>query len=84
MQTRLIFQNDDEKNRANKAGILDLKKKYNINDMIKGDVIFSMTGVTDGSLVRGIKDFGNYFEAETIIFHKNSNTNKKIINKIKK
>ena len=84
MQTRLIFQNDDEKNRANKAGILDLKKKYNINDMIKGDVIFSMTGVTDGSLVKGIKDFGDYFEAETMIFHKNSNTNKKIINKIKK
>ena len=55
MQTRLIFQNEDEKKRANKFGITDLNKKYNLNDMIKDDVIFSATGVTDGDLFKGVQ-----------------------------
>ena len=84
MQTRLVFQNDAEKKRAKKLGIKDLKKKYNINDMIKGDTIFCATGVTDGDLVQGIKDLGNFFEAETLVIHKSTKTYKKIKNKIKK
>ena len=84
MQTRLVFQNDAEKKRAKKLGIKDLKKKYNISDMIKGDTIFCATGVTDGDLVQGIKDLGNFFEAETLIIHKSTKTYKKIKNKIKK
>ena len=84
MQTRLVFQNDAEKERAQKLGIKDLKKKYNINDMIKGDSIFCATGVTDGDLVQGIKDLGNFFEAETLVMHKSTKTYKKIKNKIKK
>ena len=59
-------------------------KKYNIFDMIKGDVIFCATGVTDGNLVKGIKEVGNFFEAETFVLHKSSNTNKVIKNKLKK
>ena len=84
MQTRLVFQNEDEKNRAKTFGIKDLHKKYNIIDMVKDDVIFSATGVTDGDLVKGIKDHGDSFESETFVLHKSSKTNKKIINKIKK
>jgi len=84
MQTRLVFQNDDEKNRAKKIGIKELNFKYNINDIVKGDVIFCATGVTDGDLVKGIKDLGDYFETETFTLHKSSNTNKIIKNKIKK
>ena len=84
MQTRLVFQNDDEKNRAKKVGIEELNIKYNMNDMIKGDVIFCATGVTDGNLVKGIKDVKDYFEAETLVLHKSSKTNKIIKNKIKK
>ena len=84
MQTRLLFQNDDEKNRAKKIGIKELNIKYNMNDMVKGDVIFCATGVTDGNLVKGIKDLGDYFEAETFVLHKSSKTNKIIKNKIKK
>jgi len=52
--------------------------------MIKGDVIFCATGVTDGDLVKGIKDYGDSFEAETYVLHKSSNTNKIIKNNIKK
>ena len=52
--------------------------------MIKGDVIFCATGVTDGDLVKGIKDSEDSFEAETYVLHKNSKTNKIIKNTIKK
>jgi len=84
MQTRLVFYNNEEKSRAKDLGVEDLEKKYTINDMVKGDTIFCATGVTDGDLVKGIKDLGNYFQSETLILHKSSKINKKIINKIKK
>ncbi len=84
MQTRLVFQNEKQKKKALNLGIKDLNKKYEIYDMIKGDVLFSATGVTDGDLVKGIKDEGEYFYAETLILHKQSKTNKLIQNKIKK
>jgi len=84
MQTRLSFRNQKEKNRAIKLGIVDLNKKYNVEDMIKGDVIFCATGVTDGDLVKGIRDFGNFFESQTFVLHKSSKTNKIMRNKIKK
>jgi len=84
MQTRLVLQDDNEKNRAKNIGIRDLNRKYNIKDMVKGDVIFCATGVTDGSLVKGIKDLDNFFVAETFVLHKSSNTNKIMRNKIKK
>jgi len=84
MQTRLVFQNDNEKKRAINFGIKDLNKKYNINDMVKGDVIFCATGVTDGDFVKGIKDQGNKFNSETLVFHKSTKTHKIIKNTIKK
>ena len=84
MQTRLSFQNQKERDRAKKLGIVDLNKKYNIEDMIRGDVIFCATGVTDGDLVKGIRDFGNFFESQTFVLHKSSKTNKIMRNKIKK
>ena len=61
MQTRLFFQNTDEKIRAKKLGLKDLHKKYSIEDMVKGDVVFCATGVTDGDFVKGIRDQGDTF-----------------------
>jgi fructose-1,6-bisphosphatase II / sedoheptulose-1,7-bisphosphatase len=84
MQTRLVFQNSSEKNRAEKLGIKNLSKKYKIEDMIKGDVIFCATGVTDGDLVKGIKDLGETFVSETLVLHNSSKTNKIIKNQTKK
>ena len=84
MQTRLVFQNTSEKNRAEKLGIRNLNKKYIIEDMVKGDVIFCATGVTDGDLVQGIKDLGENFSSETLVLHNNSKTNKIIKNQTKK
>jgi len=84
MQTRLVIQNKDEEERALSMGIKDLKKKYNIDEIVKNDVIFCATGVTDGELVKGVKDIGDSFEAETFVLHKNSKTNKIIKNIVRK
>ena len=84
MQTRLVFQNDNEKKRAKEMGISDLRRKYCINDMVKGDVIFSATGITSGDVLAGVKDHGQYYETETFVLHKSSKTNRKIKNQLKK
>ncbi len=64
---RLLFRNDDERGRAAKAGITDLDRVYARDDMVTGDVIFAATGVTDGSLVRGVKRRPGYVETETVL-----------------
>ena len=84
MQTRLVLKSDDEISRAKKIGIKDFKKKYYINEMVKGDVVFCATGVTSGDLLNGIKNSNEYFESETFILHKDSKTSIKVKNKIKK
>ena len=52
---RLLFRNEDEKSRARKWGIEDLNKIYKLEELAKGDCIFAATGVTDGSLLKGVK-----------------------------
>jgi fructose-1,6-bisphosphatase II / sedoheptulose-1,7-bisphosphatase len=54
-QGRLLFRNDDERDRARKWGITDLNKIYKLEELAKGDCIFAATGVTDGSLLAGVK-----------------------------
>ena len=65
-------------------GITDFNKKYNIEDMIKGDVMFCATAITDGDLVKGIKDQNEFFEANTIALHKKGKVNAIYKNKHKK
>jgi fructose-1,6-bisphosphatase II / sedoheptulose-1,7-bisphosphatase len=67
MWGRLLFRNDDERGRAGKAGITDLDKIYSRDDMVTQDVIFAATGVTDGSILSGIKREPGYLETETIL-----------------
>ena len=67
-----------------KTHIKNINEKYNIEDMVKGDVIFCATGVTDGDLVKGIRDCGNFYESETYVLHKSSKTKKILKNKINK
>ena len=52
--------------------------------MVKGDVIFCATGVTDGDFLKGIKNFPNSFESETLVLHNGSNTNKIVKNCVRK
>jgi len=84
MHTRLVLQNDHEINKAKKCGIKDFNKKYYISDMIKDDVLFCATGVTDGDFTKGIKEKDNYFKAETLVLHKSTKTNKIVKNQVKK
>jgi len=79
IQGRLVL-NDEEKLRAKKLGITDFSRKYNINDMVKGDVIFCATGVTSGDLANGVKDLGNEFEVNTFALHKSQNIIKSVTN----
>ena len=65
-------------------GIKDLKKKYNINDMIKGDVMFCATAITNGELADGIKDHNEFFETNTLALHKDGQINSLFKNKHKK
>lgn len=64
---RLLFRNDDEKGRAKKAGITNLDRVYTRDDMVTKDVIFAATGVTDGSILPGIKREPGFLTAETIL-----------------
>ncbi|MYK30517.1 MAG: class II fructose-bisphosphatase [Boseongicola sp. SB0670_bin_30] len=67
MLGRLRFRNDEEKARARKAGIEDLDRVYSRDEMVQGDVIFAATGVTDGSMLPGIKREPGWLTAETVL-----------------
>ena len=79
MQGRLLFRNDDERARARRWGIEDLDRVYGLEDMAKGDCIFAATGVTDGSLLRGVKHRkGGCIETETIVMRASSGTVRRV------
>ncbi len=79
-QGRFLFKSDDEKARARAMGIKNLKKKYELNEIISGDTIFCATGVTSGDLVKGIKIKNDNFISETLVTHKSSKFKKIIKN----
>ena len=64
---QLLFRNDDEKSRAARAGIADLNRIYTRDDMVTADVIFAATGVTDGSILRGLKREVGWVTTETLL-----------------
>ncbi len=74
MQGRLIFRNDDERGRAAKAGIKDLNRKYEMNDLAHGDVMFSATGVTNGAMLKGVRRFAGGAETHTVVMRSKSGT----------
>ena len=73
-QGRFIFDNDNDISRAKKMGIKDLKKKYNLDEIIRGDTIFCATGITNGDLVNGVNINNRKYITETLVTHKSSNT----------
>jgi fructose-1,6-bisphosphatase II / sedoheptulose-1,7-bisphosphatase len=77
-QGRFIFDTDEDKVRANKMGISDLTKKYELHEIVKGDSIFCATGITSGDLVKGIEIRDNEFFTETLVTHKSSGFKKVI------
>src|SRR6202451_2983470 len=74
MQTRLIVDTDEKRERVARMGIKDPRKKYQIEDMVRGDCLFAATGVTDGPMLSGVK-FGNgAIETETVVMRSVSGT----------
>ncbi len=75
MKGRLVFRNDDERGRARKWGITDLDYIYDLTEMAKGDCIFAATGVTDGSLLGGVKRLpGGKMTTESVVMRASSGT----------
>jgi fructose-1,6-bisphosphatase II / sedoheptulose-1,7-bisphosphatase len=81
-QGRFIFKNSSDIERAKKMGILDLNKKYNLNEIVKGDSIFCATGITSGDLVNGVIPRDKKHLTETLVTHKHSSMTKIIVKEI--
>ena len=73
-QGRLLFRNDDERARAARWGVTDLDRIYHLRDLVKGDAIFAATGVTDGSLLRGVKRTRTAMTTESVVMRASSGT----------
>ena len=82
-QARLKIKDEDEIKRATNLGIKDFDKKYYLNDIVKGDVIFCSSGVTDGELVSGVKIKDKEYETETFALHYSQKFFKKVKKKYK-
>jgi fructose-1,6-bisphosphatase II / sedoheptulose-1,7-bisphosphatase len=78
MQGRLLFRNDDEIGRARRWGIEDLDRIYSLEEMAKGDCIFAATGVTDGSLLKGVHRGKNCLTTESIVMRASSGTVRRV------
>jgi fructose-1,6-bisphosphatase II / sedoheptulose-1,7-bisphosphatase len=74
MQGRLLFRNDDERARATKWGIEDFDRKYDMLDLAHGDVMFAATGVTNGSMVRGVRRFSGGARTHSMVMRSSTGT----------
>ena len=81
-QGRFIFDNDKDIQEAKSMGIKDLKKKYDLNELVKGDSLFCATGITSSNILNGIMIENKDYISETLITHKNSNLKKIVKNVI--
>ena len=75
-QGRFIFKKENDILRAKKMGITELDRKYNIEDIVKGDSIFCATGITSGDITKGIVIENDDYLSETFITHKSTKTKK--------
>ncbi len=78
MQGRLLFRNDDERGRATQWGIKDFDRKYGLEDMASGNVMFAATGVTDGAMLHGVRRFQGGATTQSIIMRSKTGTVRRI------
>jgi fructose-1,6-bisphosphatase II / sedoheptulose-1,7-bisphosphatase len=74
MQARLVLDTETKRERAAKMGIKDPRRKYQIEDMVKGECLFAATGVTDGHMLRGVQFGRDVIETETVVMRSTSGT----------
>jgi fructose-1,6-bisphosphatase II / sedoheptulose-1,7-bisphosphatase len=73
-QGRLVFRNADERKRAERVGITDLDKKYDLHEMVRADAIFAATGVTDGALLEGVTFKDGFVHTHTLVMNSATRT----------
>ncbi|MGV2432402.1 MAG UNVERIFIED_CONTAM: class II fructose-bisphosphatase [Rickettsiaceae bacterium] len=78
---RLLARNIEEKEKASKLGITDLSNKYYLEDLVKNDVVFAATGITEGPLVKGVEYIPGFFTTETMILYSVDNSFRKIFSR---
>lgn len=74
MQGRLVFRNDDERQRAGRCGITDFDRKYGLMDLAKGEVVFAATGVTDGTMLDGVRRYSGGAKTHSLVMRSKSGT----------
>jgi fructose-1,6-bisphosphatase II / sedoheptulose-1,7-bisphosphatase len=78
IEGRLLPASDEQRKRTQKMGIADVNRKFKLEDMASADVIFSATGVTDGSLLDGVRFRGDFAETETLVMRSRTGTVRRI------
>jgi fructose-1,6-bisphosphatase II / sedoheptulose-1,7-bisphosphatase len=78
MQGRLILDTPEKRERAAKMGVADPDRKYDVTDLVRGDVVVAATGVTDGALLTGVKFRGDLIETETLVYRSSTGTVRRI------
>jgi fructose-1,6-bisphosphatase II / sedoheptulose-1,7-bisphosphatase len=73
-QGRLVFRNDDERARATRCGITDFDRKYDLHELAGGDVMFAATGVTDGSMLKGVRRFAGGASTQSVVMRSKTGT----------
>jgi fructose-1,6-bisphosphatase II / sedoheptulose-1,7-bisphosphatase len=79
MQTRLVLDTEERRERSAKMGIKDPKKKYQIEDMVRGDCLFAATGVTTGAMLGGVKFGKKVIETETVVMRSVTGTVRRVV-----
>jgi fructose-1,6-bisphosphatase II / sedoheptulose-1,7-bisphosphatase len=74
MQGRLLFRNDDERARAQRWGITDYDKKYELSELAGGDVMFAATGVTDGAMLKGVRRWHGAAHTHSMVMRSSTGT----------
>jgi fructose-1,6-bisphosphatase II / sedoheptulose-1,7-bisphosphatase len=74
MQCRLLLRNEEERSRARRAGFTDLTRKFDLDDMVKGDVIFAATGITDGHILAGVRLNGGGATSHSLVMRSATGT----------
>ncbi len=74
MQGRLVFRNDDERGRAARIGITDFDRKYGLTDLASGDILFAASGVTDGSMLEGVRHTKRGLSTQTVVMRAKTGT----------
>ena len=79
MQCRLVLDTEERRERAAKMGVTDPRKRYEIEDMVRGDCLFAATGVTDGAMLRGVRFRKDIIETETVVMRSVTGTVRRIM-----